>query len=79
MKALEENIGAYCNILHGFILLCHGNTVGAGPTLHANINVSAKQVVERSLTLLREAVSSYGVHYYPLNSQSHKYQNIMQS
>ncbi|KAG6517263.1 uncharacterized protein LOC122055684 [Zingiber officinale] len=59
MKALEENIGAYCNILHGFILLCHGSTVGAGPTLHANINVSAKQVVECSLALLREAVSSY--------------------
>ncbi|XP_074557769.1 uncharacterized protein LOC141813694 [Curcuma longa] len=59
MKALEENIGAYCNILHGFILLCHGSTVGAGPTLHTNINASAKQVVESSLTLLREAVSSY--------------------
>ncbi|CAL9066327.1 unnamed protein product, partial [Musa banksii] len=60
-KALEENMGAYCNIIHGFVLLCHGSTVGAGPTLHASIYAAAKQVVDCSLALLREAVS-YGSH-----------------
>ncbi|XP_064950169.1 uncharacterized protein LOC135599736 isoform X2 [Musa acuminata AAA Group] len=60
-KALEENMGAYCNIIHGFVLLCHGSTVGAGPTLHASIYASAKQVVDCSLALLREAVS-YELH-----------------
>ncbi|WOL03992.1 hypothetical protein Cni_G12713 [Canna indica] len=59
VKALEENLGAYFNILHGFVLLCHGSTVGAGPTLQANIKTSAKLVVDCSLALLREAVSSY--------------------
>ncbi|XP_008800922.1 uncharacterized protein LOC103715161 [Phoenix dactylifera] len=58
VKALEENMGAYCNLLHGFILLCHGSTVGAGPTLHASICASAKQVIDCSISLLREAVSS---------------------
>ncbi|XP_010924164.1 uncharacterized protein [Elaeis guineensis] len=58
VKALEENMGAYCNLLHGFLLLCHGSTVGAGPTLHASICASAKQVIDCSLSLLREAVSS---------------------
>ncbi|RRT76394.1 hypothetical protein B296_00023255 [Ensete ventricosum] len=61
-KALEENMGAYCNIIHGFVLLCHGSTVGAGPTLHASIYASAKQVVDCSLALLREAVS-YGAYH----------------
>ncbi|MQL69800.1 hypothetical protein Taro_002138 [Colocasia esculenta] len=59
-RELEENIGTYCNVLQGFLLVCHGNTVGAGPTLQACIRASAKQVIDCSLSLLREAVSSYG-------------------
>lgn len=58
VKALEENMGAYCNVLHGFLLLCHGSTVGAGPTLHTSIRAAAKQVIDCSLSLLKEAVSS---------------------
>lgn len=56
-------MGAYCNLLHGFLLLCHGSTVGAGPTLHASIRASAKQVTNCSLSLLKEAVSSCGTHF----------------
>ncbi|KAK1267850.1 hypothetical protein QJS04_geneDACA017614 [Acorus gramineus] len=29
-KELQENMDAYCNVLQGFLLLCHGSTVGAG-------------------------------------------------
>ncbi|URD88121.1 hypothetical protein MUK42_26679 [Musa troglodytarum] len=62
IMALEENMGVYCNILHGFLLFCHGSTVGAGPTLHASISASVKQVVECSIVLLREAVCYHGVY-----------------
>ncbi|PKA56954.1 hypothetical protein AXF42_Ash002258 [Apostasia shenzhenica] len=58
IKQLEENMEAYFNVLHGFILLCHGSTVGAGPTLHASICGSARQVIDCSLALLKEAASS---------------------
>ncbi|THU44640.1 hypothetical protein C4D60_Mb02t09500 [Musa balbisiana] len=68
-KALEENMGAYCNIIHGFVLLCYGSTVGAGPTLHASIYASAKQVVDCSLALLREAVS-YESHVHEKRTES---------
>lgn len=62
VKALEENMETYFNILHGFVLLCHGSTVGAGPTLHASINASVKQVIDCSIALLKEAVSTCGVY-----------------
>lgn len=58
---LEENMGVYCNMLQGFLLLCHGSMVGAGPTLRASVRASAKQVIDGSVSLLREAVSSYGM------------------
>lgn len=58
-KELEENLEAYFNVLQGFLLICHGGTVGAGPTLHESIRTSAKQVVDSSLSLLKEAVSIY--------------------
>ncbi|KAH9746552.1 cyclin-d1-binding protein 1 [Citrus sinensis] len=32
-KAIEENMAEYFNMLQGFVLLSHGSTVGAGPTL----------------------------------------------
>ncbi|THU47674.1 hypothetical protein C4D60_Mb09t18100 [Musa balbisiana] len=62
IMALEENMGAYCNILHGFLSFCHGSKVGAGPTLHASISASAKQVVDCSIALLREAVCYHESH-----------------
>ncbi|XP_010279417.1 PREDICTED: cyclin-D1-binding protein 1 homolog [Nelumbo nucifera] len=62
VNQLEENMGSYFNMLQGFLLLSHGSTVGAGPTLRSNIHASAKQVVDCSLALLKEAVSSYGSH-----------------
>lgn len=58
-KELEENLEAYFNVLNGFLLICHGSTVNAGPTLQESIHVSVKQVVDCSLSLLREAVSIY--------------------
>ncbi|XP_077220672.1 uncharacterized protein LOC143854537 isoform X2 [Tasmannia lanceolata] len=60
VSELEENMEVYSNMLQGFLLLCHGSIVGAGPTLHAKIRTSAKQVTDCSLSLLREAVNSYG-------------------
>ncbi|KAG0464068.1 hypothetical protein HPP92_020137 [Vanilla planifolia] len=57
IKQLEENMEAYFNVLHGFLLHCHGSTVGAGITLHTSIRASAKQVVDTSLALLKEAVN----------------------
>ncbi|XP_072961622.1 uncharacterized protein [Typha angustifolia] len=58
-KALKENMSTYFNVLQGFILICCGTTVGAGPTLHKCIHSSAKRVVDCSLSFFREAVSSY--------------------
>lgn len=64
MKEMEENMEAYFNVLQGFLLTCHGSTVGAGTTLHTSIRTSAKQVVDCSISLLREAVSSYGGYFF---------------
>lgn len=60
VKALEESMAAYFNILQGFVFLSHGSSVGAGPTLSSCINGSVKQVVDSSFMLLQGAVSSYG-------------------
>ncbi|CAA6665441.1 unnamed protein product [Spirodela intermedia] len=30
VKEMEDHIGAFCNMLQGFLLLCQGSTVGAG-------------------------------------------------
>ncbi|XP_027151751.1 uncharacterized protein LOC113751805 [Coffea eugenioides] len=60
VKALEENMAAYFNILQGLLLLSHGSTVGAGPTLASCIHASVKQVVDCSFMLMKESVSSYG-------------------
>ncbi|ERN05644.1 uncharacterized protein LOC18433824 isoform X2 [Amborella trichopoda] len=56
---LLDNMRLYCDMLQGFLLLCHGSMVGAGPTLCACIRTSAKQVADSSLSLLRQAVSCY--------------------
>lgn len=60
VREVEDHIGAFCNMLQGFLLLCQGSSVGAGPTLRASIRSLAKQVIDHSLSLLRETVSSYG-------------------
>lgn len=60
VKALEENMASYFNILQGFLLLSHGSTVGAGPTLSSYVNASMKLVIDCSFRLWKESVSSYG-------------------
>ncbi|KAH6814974.1 cyclin-D1-binding protein [Perilla frutescens var. frutescens] len=60
VKALEESMATYFNILQGLVLLSHGSSVGAGPTLASCIHGSVKQVVDTSFLLLQGAVSSYG-------------------
>ncbi|KAL7132391.1 hypothetical protein ABFS83_12G071000 [Erythranthe nasuta] len=60
VEALEENMAAYFNMLQGFLLLSHGSSTGAGPTLSSCIHKAVKQVVDSSFMLLHEAVSSYG-------------------
>ncbi|KAG9135946.1 hypothetical protein Leryth_024551 [Lithospermum erythrorhizon] len=62
VKVLEENMASYFNILQGFLLISHGSSVRAGPTLSSCIHLSVKQVVDGSFTLLKEAISSYGSH-----------------
>ncbi|KAG2617656.1 uncharacterized protein LOC120664702 isoform X2 [Panicum virgatum] len=59
VETLKENIVAYFNILQGFLLVCHGSMVGAGPTLHKSICGSAKNVVDSSFSLFKHAVSAY--------------------
>ncbi|KAF5188330.1 cyclin-D1-binding protein [Thalictrum thalictroides] len=60
LKQLEESMETYFKMLQGLLLLSHGSTVGAGPTLFSCVNASAKQVVDCSISLLKEAVFSYG-------------------
>ena len=57
---VEESMEAYFNTLQGFLLLSHGSTVRAGPTLSSCIHVSVKKVVDSSFQLLKESVSSFG-------------------
>ncbi|PIA35649.1 hypothetical protein AQUCO_03500181v1 [Aquilegia coerulea] len=62
LKQLEENMETYFKMLQGLLLLSHGSTVGAGPTLFSCVNASAKKVVDCSISLFKEAVLSYGSH-----------------
>ncbi|GAY54636.1 hypothetical protein CUMW_158290 [Citrus unshiu] len=59
-KAIEENMAEYFNMLQGFVLLSHGSTVGAGPTLSLSIHASVKQVVDSSFKLMMESITLYG-------------------
>nr|KJB61139.1 hypothetical protein B456_009G342800 [Gossypium raimondii] len=61
-KEVEENVNSYFNVLQGFLLLSHGSTVGAGPTLSSSIHESVKHVVDCSFRLMKEHVSLYGSH-----------------
>ncbi|MBA0866953.1 hypothetical protein Goshw_025968 [Gossypium schwendimanii] len=58
-KEVEENVNSYFNVLQGFLLLSHGSTVGAGPTLSSSIHESVKHVVDCSFRLMKEHVSLY--------------------
>ncbi|KAL1192223.1 hypothetical protein V5N11_032688 [Cardamine amara subsp. amara] len=58
-ESLKETMKSYFNALQGFLLCCHGSTVGAGPTLSSIIHVSVKQIVDSSFRLLQGSVSLY--------------------
>ncbi|XP_019164840.1 PREDICTED: uncharacterized protein LOC109160996 [Ipomoea nil] len=60
LKVLEENMSAYFSTLQGLLLLSHGSTVGAGPTLSACIHASIKQVIDSSFILMKDTVATYG-------------------
>jgi len=60
-KAIEENMASYFNTLQGFLLVSHGSTVGAGPTLTSAVHASVKQVVDSSFRLMKETISLYGM------------------
>lgn len=62
---LEENMQAYFNVLQGFLLLSHGSTVGAGPTLSSFVHASVKQVVDSSFKLFKESISLLGTSLHP--------------
>ncbi|XP_051146063.1 uncharacterized protein LOC127261746 [Andrographis paniculata] len=57
---LKEAMSAHINALQSFLLVSHGSTVGAGPTLFSCIRKNSKQVVDTTLMLLKEVVSAYG-------------------
>ncbi|GMI90122.1 hypothetical protein like AT1G22970 [Hibiscus trionum] len=58
-KQVEETMNSFFNVLQGFLLLSHGSTVGAGPTLSSTIHESIKHVVDCSFRLMKEHVSLY--------------------
>ncbi|KAK8643570.1 hypothetical protein V6N13_012859 [Hibiscus sabdariffa] len=59
-KQVEETMNSFFNVLQGFLLLSHGSTVGAGPTLSSSIHESVKHIVDCSFRLMKEHVSLYG-------------------
>ncbi|EOA38097.1 hypothetical protein CARUB_v10009565mg [Capsella rubella] len=58
-ESLTETMESYFNALQGFLLCCHGSTVGAGTTLSSIIHVSVKQIVDSSFRLLQGSVCLY--------------------
>lgn len=65
VSELEKSMETYFNMLQGFLLLSHGSTVGAGPTLSSCVLASVKQVVDCSFKLLKESVSLFGNNQIP--------------
>lgn len=59
-KGVKENMDTYFNTLQGFVLLSHGSTVGAGPTLSSNIHATVKQVVDSSFKLMMGTLDLFG-------------------
>ncbi|RAL40225.1 unnamed protein product [Cuscuta campestris] len=60
VAVLEDNMFAFFNALQGLLLLSHGSTVGAGPTLSACIHASIKQVVDCSFVLMKDTIATHG-------------------
>ncbi|KAL5553034.1 hypothetical protein UlMin_040435 [Ulmus minor] len=52
---LEDDMEIYFNTLQGLLLLSHGSTVGAGPTLSSSVYATVNQVVDCSFKLLKES------------------------
>ncbi|KAG0567350.1 hypothetical protein KC19_7G128300 [Ceratodon purpureus] len=52
-----EAMKTFADSLQGLILLCHGYTVGAGPTLALTIRNAVKAVLDAGLSLLARVVS----------------------
>jgi hypothetical protein len=52
-----EAMKTFADSLQGLILLCHGYTVGAGPTLFQTIRNAVKVVLDAGLSLLTRVVS----------------------
>ena len=79
--AIEENMRSYFNILRGVILLSLSSTVKAGPTLSSGIQISVKQILDTSFTLMKESLSLYGKFLLtspPAFSQTQKYVILLQ-
>lgn len=76
-ESLKETMESYFNALQGFLLCCHGSTVGAGSTLSSIIHLSVKQIVDSSFRLLQGSVSLYGTYVSLLLACSYfKRQNL---
>ncbi|OMO59418.1 hypothetical protein CCACVL1_24840 [Corchorus capsularis] len=54
-KQLEDNMTSYFNVLQGFLLLSHGSTVGAGPTLSSSIHEAFVGAVWEACAALKKA------------------------
>ncbi|EXB65590.1 hypothetical protein L484_025856 [Morus notabilis] len=57
---VKESMESYFNVLVGFLLLSHGSTVGAGPTLSSFILQAVKKIVDCSYKLIKDAIVSLG-------------------
>lgn len=53
----DEAMKTFADSMQGLILLCHGYTVGAGPTLALTVRNAVKGVIGAGLSLLTSAVS----------------------
>ncbi|GAB2276811.1 hypothetical protein Dimus_011525 [Dionaea muscipula] len=82
LKALEESMEGYFNILQGLLLLAYESTVGAGPTLSSNIHASVKHVVDSSFVLWKESVASYDLEWkliYVGSAEDETYDQLLES
>jgi len=59
-ESVKETMESYFKALLGFLLCCHGSTLGAGPTLSSIVHGSVKQIVDSSFRLFQGSVSLYG-------------------
>ncbi|CAD5313511.1 unnamed protein product [Arabidopsis thaliana] len=62
-ESVKETMESYFKALLGFLLCCHGSTLGAGPTLSSIVHGSVKQIVDSSFRLFQGSVSLYDGSY----------------